>query len=1674
MNTLLHNNLLRITITIFFVAMAFQASSQCFQVYNGLGTITNNPYFIGCSGSDYTVYLQPNMALGNYIINWGDGTPNSTGTSLLPPAYVTHTYTATVDTFLITVTDITSGCTVNGVAVLEEPVNASIQIPLGGVTAVCAPSPIDFINSSTNVSPTTNFTWDFGDGTAPLTFGPGNSWQTVTHTYQKNTVSCETVVTLTAENYCSAGNPTIALFQPLMVYDLDTAVISASSTYLCYPDTVVHFANATLKNCLPEGNTAQRYEYWNLGDYWGLGYDSIINWLPFDPPARPGHTIAFPGIGSYSIMMIDSNMCGQDTAHITVTIVGPPTAGISATKDSACVGEQILFSGVGSGANQFYYDFNDGNGFNLYNNNQTFSFNDTGNVVVSIIAGISGTSNVCHDTAQTTIYINPSPVASFSLNANQACDSLDVTISDSTQGAVAWLWDLGNGNTSNVINPPVQTYTKGIYDINLTVTHANGCSDTETNTVSVYPSPVADFSSTSVCQLDSAIFNDASTFDPNDPIIDWSWDFGDGNTSTNQNTTNVYASQGGFNVTLIAATAHCADTISDSVTVEVKPTADFTVLNDSGCSPLNIVTTNLSTGATNYTWSYGNGSGSIMNSPSFNLFNSDTTDTNYVITLVASTTFGCVDTATVPVTVFGGPIAGFTHNGTPSCGPFQVDFVNGSVGASSYIWNFGDSSLTSTDTDPSHVFGNSSLFITNYQVELIAINAQGCTDTISQDVAVYPEPNFPFSTIPDSGCAPLTVTFPAIIGAVLYEWDFGDGTTSTGQTPSHVFYNTTTNDQTFNVQLIATSPFGCKDTTMEVVTVFPAPTANYSMVDSIGCGPLTVNFMNNSINATDYIWSFGDGDTLASTTGVVSHNYINNTVNQVVFPVTLTAITSHGCTDSTIQNVTVHPPVMADFDMDSIGCSPLHNSFVNNTIGANTYYWNFGDGSISNNATPNHIFTNNQTIDTTFNVMLIATSQFGCVDTVMDSVNVLHRANASLSSTKISGCTPLNVGFNNNSYAYDSLYLDFGDGSLLTTNFSNTNHTYINTSTVLDSNEVTLIAYTDYGCNDTSNLNVTVYPPVQAGFTSDTTGCSPLTVTFQNLSTGGSSFVWDFGTGTTSNSVGPTHTFITQNVPSTYVTRLWATSIYGCTDSVQVNITVNPSAVASFNPSTLQGCSPIQIDFNNSSSNYNTLMWDFGDGNFSNSASAVVSHNYINNYNVSQVNTVEIIAANSYGCNDTASVQVEIFPEIEVEFVVDSIGCSPHYVQYNNNSQGAMSYMWDLGNGVISPQANPDETYINNTGNTQSIPVQLIGTSGYGCADTASRTLTIYPQPVATFVASPAVQSFPNTTVDVINNTVGQWSYYWNFANQGTSNLENPPTFDFLQPGEYDITLKISNPYCSDTVTERVIILPPPPVSDFTGSGEGCAPVTVNFTNSSLYGDTYLWDFGDGNTSVQEDPTYTYFVPGTYTVSLTVTGLNGSQTKTIVDMVKVYPNAVANFDFQPLQVASRGDKTYFYNQSANASSFLWIFGDGGESTDENPIYQYTTVGEFPITLIANNQYNCPDTITNPTYITVKADGRVTFPNAFVPNPSGPGGGVYNSGILDNSIFYPQTAGVEQYHLVIYNRWGEVVFETFELSVGWDGYYRGELSAQDVYVWKAEVQLANGEQKVYAGDVTLIQ
>lgn len=1330
-------------VIIIFLLISNRLASQC-EVYDGLGNASSNPVWVSCSGGAYTLNFASPTTLTGYTIDWGDGSPVSSGASLTANTILPHPYAVATDTFIVTITSTTPACAVTGLVVMEKPVNASIQIPIGGVTTSCAPAALQFTNSSTDVSATTTFTWDFGDGSPLLTFNETNAGQTITHTYQKGTVNCQTIVTLSAENYCSFGNPTSAQFNPIQIYDLDEADIFPDEYIKCWPENSFTFANATTRNCVPEGNVDQRYEYWNFGDYWGLGHDSILDWGPW-PPSLP-RTIAYPAVGNYNIMLLDSNRCGVDTAILTISIVNPPTAGIVAPNDTTCTGSSLSFTNTSALGYSYSINFGDSPGFtSLTGSSTSHVYNVPGTYTVTLVAYIFGSGASCSDTARTVVTILPNPISAFVMLPSGMCDNINVNFTDASTNAVAWNWNFGNTNTSSAQTPSAQTYTVGVYTVSLQVTAANTCVHTSTQTVTVYQSPNADFNVANACENSGASFTDASSSVVSDPVIAWIWDFDDSGSSILQNPIHTYSTASAYDVELHITTAHCGDSITKTLTINPLPIATFTNNPENGCGPIDIDFTNTSIGASSYQWNFGNGQTSINTDPTTTYTNTNVSDTTYYVQLIATTAFGCNDTIIDSVKVFGKPQASLSYSSATGCAPVPINFTNTSIGATTYLWDFGGTQGTSTSTNPTHTYTNQTLFIQTYSITLISTNAGGCKDTSIVPININPEPLFGFSMVPDTGCTSLLVNFPSVAGAVLYEWDFGDGVNSTGQNPSHTYTNVTASPINYNVQLIATNAFNCKDTTTGVVVVNPRPTANYSTSQNAGCPQLNVDFFNTS-------------------------------------------------------------------------------------VGASVFTWNFGDGSPT-------------------------------------------------------------VTSNNPSHTFDNL-----------------------TTTVNETYDVELLVENIYGCKDSITKTITVYPMITANFTADTPICAPVNVQFFNL------------------------------------------------------------------------------------------------------------------------------------------------------------------------SQGAATYNWDLGDGNFSTDLQPTHIYNNNGPGNSFATVVLTATSALGCTDNFIHTYVIFPSPQVSFLASPPSQLYPATNVTLNNVTPNASSFtnYWTFGDGQNSSQVNPANHTYSTWGTYIISLTMSSAFCRDSISDTIVIIPPIPIANFKGSKNGCRSLTVGFQNLSQYENSYLWHFGDGNTSNQPNPTHTYNTAGVYDVKLIVLGDGGSDTLIGIDSVTVYEIPQAAFIANPTTVGAQTDPVTCTNISVSPDgstlSYQFDFGDGSAiETNSNPSHIYMDAGEFEISLIVTTAHGCIDTFNFVPLIKVEEKSSFEIPNAFTPNPnSASSDGVYDPYATHNDIFHPVVRGVKEYELSIYSRWGELVFESKDTKVGWDGYYKGKLCTQDVYIWKIRATTTDNKTINEAGDVLLLK
>ncbi|MBN1950337.1 MAG: PKD domain-containing protein [Bacteroidales bacterium] len=536
----------------------------------------------------------------------------------------------------------------------------------------------------------------------------------------------------------------------------------------------------------------------------------------------------------------------------------------------------------------------------------------------------------------------------------------------------------------------------------------------------------------------------------------------------------------------------------------------------------------------------------------------------------------------------------------------------------------------------------------------------------------------------------------------------------------------------------------------------------------------------------------------------------------------------------------------------------------------------------------------------------------------------------------------------------------------------------------------------------------------------------------------------------------------TPHQPDTVQYFYTLTDVNGCkaTDSTRIYSDI---PLAYFELLTDPGCSPLEMSFRNLSERAVGYAWDFGDG--SGSSAENPSHNYVNQSAEIRYYPVTLEAVSILGCRDEITQYAMVWPNPVAKLeALPETACSPAEITLFS-TPGNKQYIWDFGDGETSTgnSFNISHLFTAETEHDEVYPVKVITVSSLNCVDSAFLNLNIHASPVSDFRISPPSDTFPNNVFEITNLTEGlRWETNWTLGDGRTLDIRDPGVVRYDNPGNYTVSLTSSSEYCADSVSKTVYLHPAKPQAKFAGPEPGCMPHTVTFINTSSYADEYLWEFGDGSISTSPNPSYTYYEAGLYRVSLTVKGPGGESSYSDTARVHVLPNAF--FDMAPRYVYVNDEAVNFFNLSEKADTFEWDFGDGDFSSELNPKHVYKEEGTFDITLKVWTNHQCFDLYVMENAVFVEPSGIIEFPNAFRPDSPLEENREFLPGIIDH---------VDEYHLMIFNRWGELIFESYNQEIGWDGYYKGEPAKQDVYIWKVTGSYSDGKGFSKTGDVTLL-
>ncbi|MCZ2223528.1 MAG: PKD domain-containing protein [Chitinophagales bacterium] len=1569
----------------------------------------------------------------------------------------------------------------------------------------CAPLIVQFTDVSTN-NPT-NWLWDLGNGVVSTQQNPATSYL-IPGVY---------TVKLVASN--GSGIDSVIKVDYITVNNDPTVNFNASTTNGCYP-LKVQFSDASIAN---SGNNIQWL--WDFGDG------------NFSNQQNPQHTYTIAGSFTVSLQVKNSKGCSAQLSY--PNYINVPTgvkANFNVVAATNCsLPANISFTNTSSGSGLLSYQWDFGDGTTSSQQTPTHTYNSNGSYTVTLIVT---NNNGCSDTIVKPNIVNVGAVnADFSFSGHCVNAPIIFTNTSIPSSAVSYTWYFGDGTTSTQTNPQNIFQTASTFNVKL-VADFGSCKDSITKAIQIFEKPNATFTNTpnGGCVLPVTVsFNSTGN-----NITSYFWNFGNGDTSTQQNPTYTFQQFGSYNVTLITENANgCKDTITknNAVVIAHPKILNFTEgAPFNGCAPYTSnfsVSVNSTDSVATYEWDFGDGTPIITGA------NPQHTYQNigfYDITVIITTINGCKDTLKKFQTIklYDKPQANFTATPLNACVKDVINFTSlSSTNTNSWSWQFGDGG-SSSEENPSHIYTDTGWF----SVRLVVANF-ACRDTLKIDKLIFINPPIAnFFTQFDCDTPFQKRFIDESKGALTYEWDFGDGNTSTDKNPIHIYSAL----GMYNVSLIVTNGT-CSDTTNKIVAVADL-NASFIANDTAFCKYADVTFnVSNATSSTisNYFWNFNDGTFLSGNNlSTITHKY-DSSGN---FSPTLIVTDVLGCED-TITNtipVIVYGPKANFYNPDGTCINGFIN-FTNNSISDGIHnitqvIWFYGDGASDTLTAPPYL---HQYTDTGFyHVKIKVIDDYGCYDTLLKNNAVqITKPIAKFYANDTIRCAKSDVQFFNQSQGKNLNYVwNFGDGK--TSSQKNPSHSYNKQGLYSVNLKITDI----FGCIDSllkpMYINVSNSAASFVFLQGDTLGlCYPFLIKTQSTSANTTSVSWSFGDGGFSNVDTPSHFY---NYVGTYKLTLRAYGYGNCVDSVHKDIVVRgPTGTFSYTP--LHFCAPTTVNFIAHTKNSALLTWDFADGNINSTIDSTISHVY----SISGSYKPNIIMIDSAGCqitiegNDTVRVaDVNTFIKIPQTQFCDSVRLDflDSTIVVNDT---VTNYFWDFGDGTTSTQKNPNHFY-NQSGN---YVVSLKTTTSLGCTntDTLNAPISVMKTPEIAILGDTSVCIFDSVLYKgiIIKSDSAALSWHWNFNNGNTYTQQNPPLQFYNTAGNYTITAISTNAAgCADTAKKNIIIRPLPNIdagaNSFVCLGNS---ITLHPTGANTYiwlTDTTLSCINCPNPIATPTTATTYKVTGYSTYGCMASDsifidvikpftLSISPKDTLCIGNSVQLNAFGNgdiFSWQPTiglnnpnikNPIATPQQTTIYTVTAKDNKNCFIKTDSVE-IKVYPIPEFDIVQSLitanvgsiiPLTTTNSSDittwrwiptqwlscYDCPSplaTVKDKIKYIAEASNpggclsrdEVTIEplcngyNVYIPNTFSPN----EDGM--NDVFYPRGKGLFSVKsMKVFNRWGEVVFNKMNISAnnpsdGWDGTFNGKKLTSDVYVYLIEVLCDNSQVMTLKGNIMLVR
>ena len=1595
-----------------------------------LTAVVNQPPVL-CFGATTTLTAVANGGFGSYTYSWNTG---ATTSSIVVGA----------GNYCVTVTD-GGGCVISACVTVSENPELMLNVPTPQV--VCNGSTATVTAMVSGGQAPYSYLWSNNQTTQSITALAGNYTVTVT-----DAIGCN-----------KSASVTISQATPLNVTTTSTPV-------LCFG------ANNGTATANVSGGTP----------------NYLYSWSPYGGSSATASNLL---TGTYTVTVTDAIGCTQSMS-VTVMEPAPLNATVTINNHVSCYNGNDGSATVNptGGTSPYFYSWSPTGG-----SGQSATNLVAGNYVISI-TDING----CSQNVSTTI-TQPTPlVGSLVSITDVSCNggnngSATVSASGGSPG-YTYFWSPNGGTNATGVNLTAGSYT-------VTITDIKGCTTQVTATITEPLALAATISNSTNVSCNGGNNGTATaTVTGGTSPYTYVW-------NTNPVQTSATASNlpiGSYFVT-VTDSKGCVTT-SSAVTITEPPLLTITASPSSSISCNTTITISASasggSGAYNYLWNNSATTSSItVGTGTYSVVVTDGNGCTAIdsVSVMASNSTLLVNIPT-PANICNGTTTTITANATGGFGGYTYMW-NTSAVSSSIIVGAGIYCVTVTDAGGCQA--NACVTVTQNTPVTASIGTPPivCVGDSTTITATGSGGQSPYSFLWNTSETTASISKPAGTYTVTV-WDV------TGSTCSATTTVTITEEPPINISITAShvscyggnngqasafvsggmpgytyswSPFG--GSTSVASNLIPG-TYTLVVTDAIGCqststttitqplSPVEVTISSNNVTCYGLI----DGNATGNATGgYPPYSYywsplgVSTPSTSGLSPGTysITVADSTGCYTTSSVTITEPTELMLSGTTTNANCNNNDGSATVIATGGTTPYTYSWTPSGGNGSTASNLVSGSYTVSVT------------------DSNN----CNKQLTLNVLTNPTDLNANFSGTSVCLNTMTLfydsstvsndvisswswNFGEPSSGPSNFSsnqNPSHTYSSVGIF----NVTLIVTTQIGCTDTITISVTVYTLPVASF-NYTPGCIFNLTNFTNtstISTGSITNVsWNFGDPTSgpnniSNLQNPTHIY---NASGPYLVILTVTSNNGCSSTITQNIVIPSLPTVVFSASTV--CENQSTQFTDastiSSGSITAWAWNFGDGSAIDTTQNP-SHIYANSGTYSVILTV----TTSSGCQntDTMNIVVNPLPNPNFSALPKCLNDTTFFNNTSSISSGTITgWQWNFGDFTPNSSVqSPNHLYTSQG----TFTVTLTATSNNGCSSSISIPVSVYALPVGGFLNTTAcvgnITQFTDIST-VIGDTIISW--LWAFGDGSPVNNSQNPGYVYNNQGTYNAFLVVtSNKGCVDTITNSVTVYPTPNVQFLVNDSSGCQNFCTQFSDLSTISSgsitSWIWDFGDNSVfSTIQNPSHCYPESGIYSITLTATSNNNcSATHTEINLINVFPTAIADFSYSPQSITTSNSNVSFTNLSQQSSLWSWNFGDVLSGNDNyssvfSPEHFYSDMGDYCVTLVASNIYNCTDT----TIKCLRVDPIFSFyiPNSFTPNKK--------DGI--NDLFSGKGTNFKNYEMWIFDRWGNMIFYTNDIEKKWDGRANGgkNIAQVDVYVYKVVLYDFSETKHEYIGKVTLVR